>query len=142
MDRYVSYETILDRLRERLGTKKMEVQELLAWKYVQIRKFDLTKQLLKELEPQVEVLKKILKDKEAEISEAKSQLRHAKGCCTKGISWLRRPPKGSFAGGFEDCICQVKASFPNLNLSHIYIDAQPQTPEQPVSSVGTDDLVT
>ena len=51
MDRYVSYETILDRLRERLGTKKMEVQELLAWKYVQIRKFDLTKQLLKELEP-------------------------------------------------------------------------------------------
>ena len=86
MDRYVSYETILDRLRERLGTKKMEVQELLAWKYVQIRKFDLTKQLLKELEPQVEVLKKILKDKEAEISEAKSQLRHAKGCCAKGIS--------------------------------------------------------
>ena len=86
MDCYVSYETILDRLRERLGTKKMEVQELLAWKYVQIRKFDLTKQLLKELEPQVEVLKKILKDKEAEISEAKSQLRHAKGCCAKGIS--------------------------------------------------------
>ena len=86
MDRYVSYETILDRLRERLGTKKMEVQELLAWKYVQIRKFDLTKQLLKELEPQVEVLKKILKDKEAEISEAKSQLRHAKGCYAKGIS--------------------------------------------------------
>ena len=86
MDRYVSYETILDRLRERLGTKKMEVQEFLAWKYVQIRKFDLTKQLLKELEPQVEVLKKILKDKEAEISEAKSQLRHAKGCCAKGIS--------------------------------------------------------
>ena len=86
MDRYVSYETILDRLRERLGTKKMEVQELLAWKYVQIRKFDLTKQLLKELEPQVEVLKKILKDKEAEISKAKSQLRHAKGCCAKGIS--------------------------------------------------------
>ena len=86
MDRYVSYETILDRLRERLGTKKMEVQELLAWKYVQIRKFDLTKQLLKELEPQVEVLKKILKDKEAKISEAKSQLRHAKGCCAKGIS--------------------------------------------------------
>ena len=86
MDRYVSYETILDRLRERLGTKKMEVQELLAWKYVQIRKFNLTKQLLKELKPQVEVLKKILKDKEAEISEAKSQLHHAKGCCTKGIS--------------------------------------------------------
>jgi len=35
---------------------------------------------------------------------------------------------GSFADGFDDCFYQVKASFPNLDLSHMYIDAQAQTP--------------
>ena len=67
MDHCVSHETVLGYLREKLGAKETEVQELLAWKNVQIGKLDLTKQLLKELEEQVEALKKILKDKEAEI---------------------------------------------------------------------------
>ena len=143
MDYCLSHETMLGRLRERLGAKEMEVQKLLAWKNVQIGKLDLTKQLLKESEEQVEALKKILKDKEAEISEAKSQLRHAKDVAIKEYrdsDNLFRELSDSFANGFDDCICQVKASFLDLNLSHINIDAQPQTPAQPVSSIGTDDL--
>ena len=59
MDRCVSHETALGRLRERLGTKEIKVQELLAWKNVQIGKLDLTKQLLKESKEHVEALKKI-----------------------------------------------------------------------------------
>ena len=107
MDHCVSHETVLGYLRENLGAKETEVQELLAWENVQIGKLDLTKQLLKELEEQVEALKKILKDKEAEISEAKSQLRHAKDVAIKeyrDFNDLLRELGNSFADGFDDCI--------------------------------------
>ena len=91
----------------------------------------MTKQLLKELEEQVEALKRILKDKEVEVSDAKNQLHHAKDAAIKEYcdsNDLLRELGRSFVDGFDDCIHQVKALFPNLNLSHINIDAQPQTP--------------
>ena len=43
MDHCISHETVISRLREKLGTKEMEVQKLLAWKDVQVGKLDLTK---------------------------------------------------------------------------------------------------
>lgn len=128
MDHCVSHETVLGCLREKLGAKKAEVQELLAWKDVQIGKLDLTKQLLKESEAQVKALNNILKDKEAETMEAKSQLCHAKEVAIKEYrdsDDLLRELGGSFTDGFDDCIRQVKASFPDLDLSHVSIDAQP-----------------
>ena len=87
-------------------------------------------------------MNEILKDKEAKISEAKSQLCHAKEVTIKEYDFddLLRELGSFFVNGFDDCICQVKASFPDLDLSHISIDAQSQTPAQLVSSVGTDDL--
>ena len=130
-------------LREKLGAKETKVQELLAWKDVQIGKLDLTKQLLKDSEAQVEALKKILKDKEAEILEAKSQLYQAKEDAKREYhdsNDLLRELSSSFADGFNDFFCQVKASFPDLDLSHISIDAQPRTPAQPIYSKGTDEL--
>ena len=145
IDRYVSHETVLGRLKEKLGAKETKMQELLVWKDVQIGKLDLTKQLLKESEAQVEALNKILKDKQTEISEAKSQLRHAKDVAIReqrDSNYLLRELDSSFAYGFDDCLHQVKASFPNLDLSHVNIDTQPQTPAQPVSSLGTEDLFT
>ena len=103
----------------------------------------MTKQLLKKAEAQVKALKKILKDKEAKISEAKNQLHHAKDAAIneyRDSDDLLRELSGSFADGFDDCKCQVKVSFLDLDLSHINIDAQPQTPAQPVSFVGTNNL--
>nr|POE56126.1 hypothetical protein CFP56_63272 [Quercus suber] len=47
---------------------------------------------------------------------------------------------GSFVDGFDDCFRQVKASFPNLDLSHISIDHQAQTPALPIYFKGTDEL--
>ena len=126
MDHCVSHETALGHLKERLGAKETEVQELLAWKNVQIGKLDLNKQLLKESKEQVDALKKILKDKEVEISDAKSQLRQAKDVVIKEYrdsDNLLRDLGGSFADCFDDCISQVKASFLDLDLSHINIDA-------------------
>ena len=69
---------MITRLREKVEARESELKELMAWKKVQFNKLDLTKQLLKESEVQVEALKKILKDKEEEISEAKGHLRQAK----------------------------------------------------------------
>ena len=74
MDHCASHETVLGRLREKVEAREMKLWELMAWKEVQVNKFDLTKKLLEESEAQVQALKEILKDKESEISEAKSQL--------------------------------------------------------------------
>ena len=46
----------------------------------------------------------------------------------------------TYADDFDDCLRQVKASFPKLDLSHVLIDAQAQTSAQPVHSKSTDEL--
>lgn len=42
--------------------------------------------------------------------------------------------------GFDDCFHQVKASFPDLDLSRISIDLQAQTPTQLVYFESTNEL--
>ena len=70
-------------------------------------------------------MKKILKDKEGEISELKKQLHQVKGDAIREYrdsDAFLYELGGSFADGFNDCFCQVKASFPDLDLSKISID--------------------
>ena len=47
---------------------------------------------------------------------------------------------GTYVDGFNDCLHQVKASFLDLDLAHVSIDALAQTPAQPVYSESTDEL--
>lgn len=47
---------------------------------------------------------------------------------------------GSFTNGFDDCFCQVKASFSDLDLSYISINAQDQIPACLVDFEGIDEL--
>lgn len=117
------------------GTNGLEV--------VQVNKLDLTRQLLQEPEAQVEALKKILKDKEGEISKAKGHLRQVEEDAVleyRDSNTLLKELGGFFADEFDDCFRQVKASFSDLDLSHISIDTQAQTLAQPVYPEGTDDL--
>ena len=91
----------------------------------------------------MEELKKVLKDKENEISKSKKQLRQAKEDAIKEYrdsDALLAKLGNSFANDFDDCLCQVKASFPDLDLSHITINAEGQTPTHHVKSEGTDEL--
>lgn len=74
MDRCASHEMVAGRLREKVEARETELRELTAWKEFQVNKLDLTRKPLEELEVQVKALKKILKDEEGEISEAKGQL--------------------------------------------------------------------
>lgn len=46
----------------------------------------------------------------------------------------------SFANNFNNYLRQVKASFLDLNLSHITIDPEGQTPTHPVDTKGTNEL--
>ena len=115
----------------------------MAWKEVQVNKFDLTKKLLEESEAQVQALKEILKDKESEISEAKSQLHQAKEDAVReygNSNTLLKELGVFFADNFDDYFCQVKVSFLDLDLSHVSINAQAQTVAQPIYSEGTNKL--
>ena len=143
MDRCMSHDMVITHLREKMEAKDSKLRELMAWKDVHVSKLDYTKQLLKESEAQVEALKKILKDKDTEISEAKCHLRQAK----EDAVWeycdsdaLLKELGGSFTNGFDDCFHQVKVSYPDLDLSHVFVDAPTQTPIQLVNCEGTEEL--
>lgn len=86
---------------------------------------------------------KVLKDKKDEISQSKKLLRQAKKDAIKeycDFDALLAEMGGSFVDGFDYCLHQVKASFPDLNLSHITINAKGQNPARSVESEGTDEL--
>ena len=91
------------------------------------------------------MLRQVLKDKQKEVSDAKDRLRQVKEDAIReyrDFDALLAELEGFFADGFDDCLRKVKASFPNLDLSHVSIDAQAQaqTPAQPVHSESTDEL--
>jgi len=71
MDRCVSQAMVVDRVRAKAEVTEAELGELKAWKVIQEKKLDLKKMLLEETEAQMEALKKLLKNKEDEISKSK-----------------------------------------------------------------------
>ena len=143
VDHCMSQATMVDRVKAKAEATEAELGGLKAQKVVQENKLDLTKKLLEEVEAQTEVLKKVLKDNKDEISKSKKQLRRAKEDAIKeyrNSDTLLAELGSSFANDFDDCLRQVKASFLDLALSHITIDAEGQTPAHPNDSKGTDKL--
>ena len=143
MGRCLNHETSLDRLWAKANLMEDELSELKSWKVVQEKKLALSKEVRGKLEKQKELLKKVLADKEKGISEAKDQLRQAKEEAIhehRDSDALLAELGGSFAEGFDDCLRQVKASHPDLDLSNINIDAPAQTSVQPVHFESTDEL--
>ena len=85
----------------------------------------------------------MLKDKDDEISKLVEQLCRAKEDTIKeyrNSDTLLYQLGGSFTDNFADCLRQVKASFLDLDLSHISIDAQGQTPACPVNQGDSNEL--
>ena len=91
----------------------------------------------------MELLGKVLKDKEGEIKDAKDSLHQAKKDAIREYhdsGALIKELGTSFADGCDDCFRQVKAGFPDLDLSHITIDAKGQTLAYLVESEATNEL--
>ena len=86
----------------------------------------MSKQVQGKLEKQTKVLKQVLKDKEKEIKTIKDQLCQAKEDVIREYrdsDALLVKLGGSFTNGFNDDFLQVKVYFPDLDLSHVSIDA-------------------
>lgn len=127
MDHCVSQAMVVNHVRARVEVSEAELGELKTWKVIQEKKFDLTKRLPEEAEEQTEALKKLLKDKEDEISQSKKLHHQAREDAIKeyrNSDAFLAELGGSFTDSFDDCLHQVKASFLDLDLSHITIDAE------------------
>ena len=120
-----------------------ELAELKAWKTIQEKKLALFEQVRGELEKQTQMLRQVLEDKEKEISDAKDQLRQVKEDATweycESDVYLTELG-GIYIDGFDDCLRQVKTSFPDLDFSHVSIDTPVQTSVQPIHSKSLDEL--
>ena len=149
MGRCLNHEMALDCIRAKARLTEDELAELKACKTIQKKKLALLEQFRGELEKQKEMLTHVFKDKEKEISDAKDQLQrlpdrdHVKEDTTQEYrdsdAYLIELG-GIYTNGFDDCLCQVKASFPNLDLSHVSTDALAQTLVQPIHSESMDEL--
>ena len=140
---YLNYETVLDHIRAKVRSTEDELNELKTWKTIQEKKLALSEEARDELEKQTELLKQMLEDTEKEISDTTNQLRQVKKEAIheyRDSNALLAKLGGSFAEGFDDALCQVKTSYPDLDVSHVIIDSQAQTLIQPVHSESTDEL--
>lgn len=140
MDRCMACEKLIDHLKEEVETAETEWNELKASWEVQVKKLDITRKGLEELENQAEVLKL---GKEGEISSLRKQVRQAKEDekteFPNSDGFLAKLG-GCYAESFNKCLRQVKAFFLDLDNSKVSLDDVAQTPTRSVESDGTDEL--
>ena len=107
------------------------------------KKLSLSKKVRKELDQQLETLRKVLEDKEKEIKDAKNQLRQSKEAAIReycNSDTLLEELGTSYADSFDDAVRQAKKAYPDLDFSQLNIDTQAQAIAQPVISESIEDL--
>lgn len=98
----------------------MELNELKAWKEIQVKKLAMAKKALKESESHANELRKVLQDKEREIFTLREQVRRAKDdgktkfCNSDGFL---NELSDCYDDDFQKCLCQVKAFHLDLDVS-------------------------
>lgn len=128
---------------KREGRTETEHNELKASWEVQVKKLDITRKIVEEMENQAEALRKVLKDKGGKISSLKENFHQArvdgkmKFCNFNGFL---AELGGCYADGFNECPCQVKALFPYLDVPRVSLDKVAQTLARSVESESTDKL--
>ena len=143
MDRCIAREKLVDHLKERAKVVNTGLHELEAWREVQIKKLDITKKAQGESKGHAEALKKVLKDKEEQISLLRKQVLRGK---EDGKMKFRNSDGflyelgDCYANGFNECLHQVKVLFPDLDVSQISLDTVAQTLARSVEPEGTDEL--
>ena len=143
MDRCLNREAALERVRAKVEQTEDELGQLNKWKCTMEKKFDLSEQVMKELEQKMEEARKALEVKEKEIQDLKEKLRQAKETAVhqyRDSNALLAELGDSFLQGFDDALRQVKKAYPELDVSMITVEDQGQTSALPVASENTDDL--
>ena len=100
------------------------------------QKFKLVEQVRDEYYKLTEDLKKALEDKEKEIRQAKEVAVLEYRDSDALLSELRV----LYNDGFDDALCQVKALYPELDVSYVNINVPEQTSVQPAQSEDTNEL--
>ena len=78
MGRCLAKEKAIDCLREKIKVVEAKLNKLNAWKEVQVQKLTLIKKALEELENHADELRKVLLDKEGQITNLREEVRRAK----------------------------------------------------------------
>lgn len=103
----------------------------------------MTKKALEESKSLADMLRKVLQDKEGEIFKLKEKVLQAKeeektefynfdGFLTKLSDY--------YDDGFWECLCQVKALYPDLDVSQVSLDKVAQTPTGTVDDEGKNEI--
>ena len=125
MDRCLARAQWIDCLKEKAKTTETEVNEVRAWKETQVKKLTMTKKALEESEYLADGLRKLLQDKEGEISTLREQVRRAKEdrkiefCNSDGILTELNE---CYDDSFQECLHQVKALYPDQDMSKVFLD--------------------
>ena len=136
MGQCLNHKTTLGRVCDKARLIEDELIELKNWKVVTELKLKLAEQARDEYYKLVEDLKKTLGDKENEICQAKEVVVLEYHDSDALLSELGV----SYNDGFDDALCQVKALYPELDLSSININVPEQTSVQPAQSEDTNEL--
>ena len=125
MDCCLAKEKAIDCLREKVKVVEAKLNELNAWKEVQVQKLTLTKKALEELENHVDELRKVLLDKEGEITDLREQVRRAKAN-EKAEFWdsdgYLKELSDYYFDRFNEFLRQVKAFYPDLDVFQVSLD--------------------
>ena len=120
MDRCLAREKWVNRLREKAEAIDSKLNELKAWKDVQVKKLIMTKKALEESESHADKLRKVLLDKKGEITTLKEKVHHAKAdgkAEFRDFDGFLKKLSDWYSDGFHECLRQVKALNPNLDVS-------------------------
>ena len=136
MGRCLNHETTLGRVREKAKLTKEELIELKNWKLVTEQKLKLAEQARDEYYKLTDDLKKALEDKEKEIHQAKEVVVLE----YRDFDALLSELEVSYNDSFDDALCQVKALYPELDVSSVNISVLKQTSVQLAQSKDTNEL--
>ena len=136
MERPLHHETALGRVCEKAKLTEEELFELKNWKLVTEQKLKLAEQAKDEYHKLTEELKKTLEDKEREVCQAKEVVVLEYCNSDALISKLGV----SYNDSFDDALRQVKALYPELDISSVNISVPEQTSVHWAQSEATNEL--
>ena len=143
MEFCLSQEKWVDCLKEKVKAIDKELNELKARKEVLVKKLTVIKKALEELEGHVDELRKVLQDKKEEISTLREQVRRVKDDGKvefRGFDGFFIELNNCYFDGFLECLRQIKALYPNLDVSLVALGLVAQTLARTVNQEDTDVL--